>query len=361
MKLEMKDSEITYELEAFVADCNISVVQAMQKIDIGGRGILFLVDGSNRLLGCVSDGDIRRWIIKTADLSAKVSEFMTKEPLFVTLGKADLAGGIMQEYLVSAVPVVNDKKEIQCIAIRRSSNKSEIVDTTLRNIPVIIMAGGKGTRLYPYTKILPKPLIPIGDIPIIERIINRFTARGVNRFYMTVNYKKNMIKSYFDDLHKEYEIDYVEESKPLGTGGSITLINDKFDTPVIVTNCDILIQADLTEIYKFHNDSGNIITVVSSVKNTVIPYGVLNIKENGVIERIQEKPSLSHLINTGMYIVNPEAIDMIPKDSFFHMTQLVEMCINEGKKVGVFPISEDAFLDMGEFEEMQRMEEKLKI
>lgn len=357
----MKDSEITYELTKYVADRGISVVQAMQKIDDGGKGILFLIDDDEVLVGCVTDGDIRRWIIKTADLSASVDIFMTKSPQYVYIWDTEPAEKILREKSINAVPIVDDDFRIHGIAVRSVFNRKGDADDCLKGVPVVIMAGGMGTRLYPYTKILPKPLIPIGDVPIVERIMEKFAMRGVNKIYMTVNYKKGMIKSYFDEVSRSYDISYVEENKPLGTGGSIKLIEEKFDRPIIVTNCDILIQADLGEIYKFHKESGNDITIVSSVKNTTIPYGVLKIKENGIVEEMQEKPSLSNLINTGMYVLNPELIDMIPDDTFFHMTHLVDECIETGKQVGIFPISEDSYLDMGELEEMRRMEDKLKI
>ena len=232
---------------------------------------------------------------------------------------------------------------------------------TVREVPVVVMAGGKGTRLYPYTKILPKPLIPIGDIPIMERIIDKFVEYGVADFYATVNYKKSMIKSYFADLAKEYSIQYVEEDKPLGTAGSLRLIDTEFECPIIVTNCDILIHADYADIYKYHKESGNAITIVSALKNIVVPYGVIHSKENGTVISMEEKPKLSYFVNTGMYVLNPDLLQKIPEDTFFHMTDLTDLLIQEGKQVGMYPISEDSFLDMGEFEEMRRMEKKLNL
>ena len=233
--------------------------------------------------------------------------------------------------------------------------------TLLSGVPVVIMAGGKGTRLYPYTKILPKPLVPIGDTPIVERIINYFSDFGMKSFYMTVNYKKAMIRSYFDEVEKDYTIKYVEENKPLGTGGSIKLIEDRFDRPIFISNCDSLILADYYDIYQHHLNAGNHITVVSALKNIQVPYGVMHTGENGALKSMEEKPKLSYFINTGMYVINPETIDLIPDDTMFHMTHLVEAVMKKGGKVGTYPVSEDSFLDMGELDEMKRMEEKLHI
>ena len=170
-----------------------------------------------------------------------------------------------------------------------------------------------------------------------------------------------MICSYFNDLSPKYEIKYIEEEKPLGTGGSIKLINVKFDRPIFVTNCDALILADYSDIYEHHLSSGNKITVISALKNVTIPYGVLHTGENGKILSMEEKPKLSYFINTGMYIINPETIELIPDNEIFHMPQLVDKVMKQGGKAGMYPISEDSFLDMGELSEMKRMEEKLHI
>lgn len=195
----------------------------------------------------------------------------------------------------------------------------------------------------------------------MERIVNKFLDYGVQRFYATVNYKKNMIKSYFQEAQVECNIKYVEENKPLGTAGSLSLIEDKFECPFVVTNCDTLIHADYTDIYRYHRENGNELTIVTALKNIVVPYGVVHSVENGLIDSMEEKPKLSYFVNTGMYILNPYLMDEIPADTFYHMTDLTNKLLTEERKVGMYPISEDSFLDMGEFEEMRRMEAKLNL
>lgn len=350
------------EMEKYLATGELHVVPAMEQIDQGAKGILFVVDHEKRLVGCVTDGDIRRWLIKTADLTGMISQIMYTRPKYVLEHDTVDYEAYMERNAISAVPVLDQEKHIVDIIFRHGGNT--VVDAKkklLADVPVIIMAGGKGTRLYPYTKILPKPLIPIGDIPIIERIMNEYVEYGARDFYLTVNYKKGMIKSYFDDIQPDYRITYVNEEKPLGTGGSISLIGKQFDVPVIVANCDSLIKTDLADIYLQHQKSGNKITVVSSLKNVVIPYGVIRVKQQGIIESMEEKPRHSYLINTGMYVVDPDMLDLIPKDTFYHMTDLIEDAMKQEFQVGVYPVSEDSFLDMGEFAEMKRMEEKLKV
>lgn len=347
-------------LNDFIGSSDLSIVDAMGKIDMNAKGILFIVDKEHKVVGSLSDGDIRRWLLKSGEITANVAKAMNLSPYILNYRNRNSALKVMKEKCIKAIPLINDNGSI--IDVYLSSDTEENVHKgNLDGVPVVIMAGGKGTRLYPYTKILPKPLVPIGDTPIVERIIDYYTSFGINLFYMTVNYKKAMIRSYFDDIERQYEIRYVEEDKPLGTGGSIKLIPDKFDKPLFVTNCDALILADYYDIYQYHIKTGNDITMVSALKNFQVPYGVLHTGNNGVLNTMEEKPKLSYFINTGMYIINPQTIDLIPTDTFFHMTHLVEEVMKSGGKVGTYPVSEDSFLDMGELDEMKRMEEKLGI
>lgn len=352
----------TKELSPFLIRKSATVVEALQKIDKNSKGLLFIAGEANRLEGVITDGDVRRWLIKTGDLSGKVEEFMNSSPLLVHQNDLKDAIRIMQEEKVTAIPVVDESGALVDIVFHDMAEQPALkMSSALTSVPVVIMAGGKGTRLYPYTKILPKPLIPIGDIPIMERIIEKFRQFGVNDYYATVNYRKNMIRSYFSDQTKGYELNYVEEDQPLGTAGSLKLIEKEFDVPFFVTNCDILIHADYEDIYRYHKESGNEITVVSALKNIVVPYGVLKTSENGIVEKMEEKPKLSYFVNSGMYILNSEVVEDIPENTFFHMTDLIDKLLASKRQVGMYPVSEDSFLDMGEFEEMHRMEQKLNL
>ena len=347
---------------SFLISPDSTVVEAMQKIDSNARGILFIIDKQWKLLGVATDGDIRRWLIKTGNLQEEISHLMNRNPKSVYRREVASAQDVMKRYSITALPVLNAKGIVIDILFDQEE-KVEVKEGNhfLEKVPVVIMAGGKGTRLYPYTKILPKPLIPIGDIPIMERIIDKFRDFGVTDFYATVNYRKNMIKSYFTDAASDYEIKYVEENQPLGTAGSLRLIENDFIEPFVVTNCDILIHADYEDIYRYHKESGNELTIVSALKNIVVPYGVIHSSENGAVQSMEEKPKLSYFVNTGMYILNPELKKEIPEDTFYHMTDLTDKLLKEKRKVGMYPISEDSFLDMGEFEEMHRMEKKLDL
>lgn len=349
-------------IEPLVAGRHTMLVEAMQKIDDNSNGILFVTDEEDRLCGVLSDGDIRRWIIRTGRLDVEICLVMNKNPRFISEENRQNPYSYMEAEMISALPMLNKDGRIHEIVFMNDKINLHVVENdSLKDIPVIIMAGGEGTRLYPYTKILPKPLIPVGDVPIMERIIEYFCRYGIREYYVTVNYKKTMIRSYFSEMSRPYHIQYVEEDCPLGTAGSLRLLENTFDVPVFVTNCDILIRADYEDIYNYHRTSGNVITMVTALKNDIIPYGVVYTRENGEVCQIEEKPRRSYFVNTGMYVINPEMIQFIPENTFFHMTDLMTRVMQKGFKVGMYPVSENSFLDMGEFDEMKRMEEKLDL
>lgn len=352
------------QLSKYIGTETLSIVDAMERIDANAKGILIITDEQGLLKGALTDGDVRRWILKAGELNASVESAMTPHPRYLFVEERDRAQAFMQQEFIAALPIIDRSMKVVDIILLSEIENLKLekpAKKDLSSVPVVIMAGGKGSRLYPYTKILPKPLIPIGDTPIVERIIGCFVEYGINHFYMTVNYKKGMIRSYFSELTPSYEIEYVEEDKPLGTGGSIKLIDKEFDRPLFITNCDALILTDYGDLYDYHIKSRNAITMVSALKNIIVPYGVLHSGDNGELLSMEEKPKLSYFINTGMYVINPDIIELIPADRMFHMTHLIEAVMKQGGKVGMYPVSEDSFLDMGEFDEMKRMEEKLDI
>lgn len=339
--------------EIFI-DKHMTIRESIKKLDMTAKKILIVVE-KKLLLGTVTDGDIRRWILKNGDLNFEVENIMNKEPICLSLSEKYLAKQIMEENLIESIPIIGAKREVLDIVFWNDKLERSLQEHNKISVPVVIMAGGKGTRLYPYTKILPKPLIPIGDYSITERIIKKFTDCGCSEFYLTVNYKKNMIKAYFDELDKNYEISYVEEEKFLGTGGSLSLLRGKINKTFVVSNCDILVEANYVDILKYHRDNNNLITMVTSLKNYTIPYGIVKLGEHGQVIGTLEKPEYDYLVNTGFYVLEAETLKDVPDNTFFHITDLINKYIEEGKKVGTYPITEKSWLDMGEFKEMDRM------
>ncbi len=333
-----------------------SILDAMQQLDKSARKILF-VHREGKLMASLTDGDIRRWILKKGDLQMSVKYAANYEPKYLYEQQADQAVRTMKDYGIDALPIVDKERRIRKVVF---TNDLKLEHRTFeKEIPVVIMAGGLGTRLSPYTNILPKPLIPVGDYPIAEHIINRFCNDGCRQFYMIVNYKRNMIKAYFEEIDKAYQLDFIMEEKALGTGGGISLLKGKIKDTFILTNCDILIDDDLPRAYEQHIKSANLITMVCSLKNFTIPYGVVNIGEDGTIASIQEKPNMSFFTNTGCYFVEPEVIEDLEYNEPADFPTIIEKYMKEGKRIGIYPIGEEAWLDMGQLDELEKMKARL--
>lgn len=333
-----------------------SILDAMKQLDKSAKKVLF-VHKEGKLLAALTDGDIRRWILKKGDLKIAIKYVANYKPIYLYETQTDQTMRTMKEHGIDALPIVDDENRI--IRVVFANDLAQGHGIFEKSIPVVIMAGGLGTRLSPYTNILPKPLIPVGDYPIAEHIINRFFSYGCRQFYMIVNYKRNMIKAYFDELSKSYRLDFITEEKALGTGGGISLLKGKIKETFILTNCDILIDDDLTKAYKQHIASGNMITMVCSLKNFTIPYGVINIGEDGTIASMQEKPNMSFFTNTGCYFVEPRVIEEMEYNEPADFPSIIEKYRKVGKRVGVYPIGEEAWLDMGQLDELEKMKARL--
>lgn len=349
------------QLKNLIGSPEMTIVDAMEAIDHNAKGILFVTDEGRHLVGCITDGDIRRWLIKTGNLKAYISGAMNRAPKYVLETEKRKSYSIMHRYKLTAIPVVNEEKKVVDVIFDEDQfiERAVHVSDELSNVPVVMMAGGKGTRLYPYTKVLPKPLIPIGDIPIAERIIDQFNSVGCKDFWLIVNYRKNMIKAYFNEIEKNYSINYADEEIPLGTAGGLSLLKGKIKDTFILSNCDILIQEDFRKIYNYHKKQHNVITMVCSLKNYHIQYGVVNLGKDGSIKSMEEKPTVSFFTNTGCYIVEPEVLDKIPNNTSIGFPDIIAKYRDAGAKVGVYPISEQSWLDMGQLDTLEDMQRRL--
>ena len=330
------------------------IKDALKQLEETERKTLFVVDDGSRLIGTLTDGDIRRWILAEGSLDGEVESICNKKPRVAVVNyDAEQVKKEMLENKIGCIPVVNAEREIIEILFWEDLFGEGVArkQTKPIELPVVIMAGGKGTRLDPFTKILPKPLIPLGDKTVIEIIIDSFVDCGVGKFYISVNYKSKIIKSYFEELDPPYSIDYINEDKPLGTAGSLRYLCGKINTPLIITNCDVIIKADYHDLVEHHLAKGNDITLVASLKNYNIPYGVCEIENGGTLNRIREKPEYNFLVNTGLYVLQPETLELIPENEFFHITHLMEKVKATGGKVGVYPISDKSWIDTGEWAE----------
>jgi dTDP-glucose pyrophosphorylase len=344
------------EIIEFLIDENATMIDAMQQLDRVGKKVLFAVrDG--RLVASLTDGDIRRWILRKGNLEAKVKDIANYNPKFLHEEDKEQAKDVLKKYSIEALPILDETDGIISIVLW---NEKDVGTKRKLDIPVVIMAGGLGTRLYPYTKILPKPLIPIGEIPIVEHIMNRFYQYGSGKFYLIVNHKKNMIKAYFNEIERAYTVDYADEDMFLGTGGGLSLLKGKIDTTFVLSNCDILIEEDYEKIYNYHRKENNLITMVCSLKHIRIPYGVIQVGETGEIVNMEEKPELTFFTNTGMYIVEPKVIKELEEDRAVDFPDIIERYKLKGEKIGVYPICEDNWTDMGQLDGMEKLQRRFE-
>lgn len=334
-----------------------SIKQAIQRLEEVRCKVVYVVKGK-KLLASISDGDIRRFTLKAGDINEKVSSIANYSPCTCNEYHKDQWKKIFRESELYSVPIINLNREITGVVFR---DGTVIREQEKMDVPVVMMAGGRGTRLHPYTKILPKALIPIGDIPVAEHILNRFSECGCKDCFMIVNHKRGMIQSYFENIDRDYSLEYIEEEQPLGTGGGLSLLRGKVNKDFILTNCDILIDADYTAIYHIHKKKHNFITMVLSEYKADIPYGVVSIDEENNYSGVIEKPTYQYFINTGVYIVNSRVIDELEENRPISFPDIIEYYKEKGEKIGCYIVSESAYMDMGQFEELEKMKEKLNV
>ena len=341
----------------YVVSETTTIVDTMKAINRGEKAVAFVCrDG--RLIAAVSDGDIRRHIMYGGDINNEISIIANYQPIFLSVDEVLDYDQFMIDKSIQALPIVDEDMHIVDI---RFLGKSVVTHADNIGIPVVMMAGGKGSRLKPYTEVLPKPLIPIGEKTITEHIIDRFSEYGCSHFNIIINYKKNFIKSYFQDNEKKYDITFLEEPEFWGTGGGLKLAEDLIDGTFFITNCDVLIDADYKQIFDLHKQQGNVITLVCAKKKIVVPYGTVNTNDDGSVISMTEKPTLEYITNTGVYIAEPEFLKRIPSNTMIHITDVIDGCIADGMKVGTYIIKEDEWLDMGQLDEMERMKRHLNI
>ena len=340
----------------------ISIKEALKRLNDTGEKVLLVVDENNKLLGTLTDGDIRRYILKTGTLEGTVELIYNKNPVYAIEGQSDdEIKSMIFKNKVELLPIVNEKKQV--IGFYRwtdfyeedieTYNTSEQLD-----IPVVIMAGGKGTRLDPFTRVLPKPLLPIKDKTITELIIDSFKKFGIKKFYLTLNYKGKVIESYFNSIEKDYEIEFIWEEEFLGTAGSLYLLKDVIKSDFFVSNCDIILKVNYSDVYKYHKSMKGDFTTITSIKHYKLPYGVVYTKEGGLIDKVEEKPEHTFQINTGVYLLNKEVLDYIPSTTYLDMPQLIDTLLQNQKRVLAYPVNEKDYLDVGQWQEYK---EVLKI
>lgn len=336
-----------------------SIRDAIKKIDIEKLNSLIVINSKKKVLGIFTMGDFRRVALFGLDIEEKISSIINKNFIYLMddFSNNEAKKLFTNNNLILDIPVLNKNFKLIKIISRKDffSHKHLIVkNINLKNFPVVIMAGGKGTRLDPFTRILPKPLIPFGHNPIIRVLMDYFIKFGLKKFYISINEKSNMIKAYFHDLKSLYNVKYIEEKKPLGTAGSLRLLKNKLKNTFFVTNSDVLIYAYYPSIIEFHKKNNYDLTLVSSMKSFLIAYGVCTFDKDGALKNITEKPNYDLFVNTGLYIMEPKILKLIPYNVKFDMNDLIIKIKEKGMKIGVFPITENSWIDVGQWSEYKK-------
>lgn len=333
-----------------------SLLAALEKMDERKVKTLFVFEGDH-FRGLFTVGDVQRAIIKNVALDEYVGAILDRNKIY---GYKTETEAVIREKMrairAEVMPILDESGEILDIWFwDELFNEQEPDNRPKIDMPVVIMAGGKGTRLKPITNVIPKPLVPVGEKTILEVIMDQFESIGCHKFYMSVNYKADMMKYYLSQLDHQYDIEFFMEDKPLGTIGSVSFLKGKINTPFFVSNCDSINEQDYRDVWDYHVNNHNDMTMVTMIKSFKIPYGVIETGENGLMTALKEKPEQTYQVNTGVYILNPELIDEIPEGEFFHITHLMEKVQSRGGRVGCFPVSEHSWKDMGEWPEYLKM------
>ncbi len=331
----------------------LTIKEALSQLDGVPCKVLFVVkDG--KLQGSLTDGDVRRFLLAGGNLQDCLMKATNHHPRCADSRAA--ADQLLSTSKLPAVPVV--KEENVLVSIRFRGHLQDQSATGI-DLPVVIMAGGKGTRLEPYTKILPKPLIPVGDMPILEHIMHEFRTYGCHRFHLIVNHKKQLIKAYFAENDAGVQPIYYDETEPLGTGGGLYMLKGKIRETFFLSNCDILIKTDYEQILHFHRENRNAITMICANKTVTIPYGVVETGEDNTILEMKEKPHFSFLTNTGFYVVEPDVLEDIEDNVPIGFPDIIERERQKGRKTAVFSVADSEWMDMGQLTTLEEMRERL--
>jgi dTDP-glucose pyrophosphorylase len=328
----------------------------MKKMDQVDSKLLFVFDG-DAFAGILSIGDIQRAIIRGNSLDTPVLKVVREQ--FTAARPEDARQDICDRML---------KLRTECMPVVRSDGSLEDVlfwedvFTEVRQVtprvqnPVVIMAGGKGTRLRPLTNVIPKPLVPVGDKTIIELIIAQFRASGVTEFFITANYKADMLKAYLEqsDALRGVSSRIIVEPTPLGTIGSLSLLKNLVRDTFFVSNCDVYVDQEHSSILEYHKSNRNLVTLVAALRHFSIPYGIVTSGVDGELATIEEKPAGAYLANTGVYVLEPQLLDRVPDNEEFTITDLIDLVRQSGGRVGVFPVTERSWLDIGEWPQYLR-------
>lgn len=333
-----------------------TIGDAVGAIDAGGYQIALVIEDDGRFVGTITDGDIRRGLLKGFGMASPAVEVVNKNPRTVTSdAPRSTLLAVMHEHAVRQVPVVGAD---QRVAGLWHADEIDAFEKYPPN-PVILMAGGLGKRLRPLTENTPKPLLTLGDKPLLESILEQFIRQGFRDYYISVNYLAKSIMDHFGDgAHWDVKINYLKEDEPLGTAGALRLLPERPDVPMIVMNGDLITRVNFDNLLNYHAEAGVMGTMCVREYDMEVPFGVVDI-ENNMIQSIDEKPVHRFFVNAGIYVVSPAALDLVPAKGRYDMTGLFNDLVAKGYNAAAFPIHE-YWLDVGAIDDFERAKMDIK-
>lgn len=343
-------SSSLYQWERALLSPTASIAQAIQRLDDASLRVVIIVDADRKVVGTVTDGDVRRALINQISMEDQVATIMNRSPVTVNseCSRSEMLE-IMRRKDILQVPIINCSEAIVGLeTIYDRSGKDDLPN------PVVLMAGGFGKRLQPLTNSIPKPMLKVGGKPILEIIVDQLARSGLRSIFLSVHFKANLIKDYFQDGQRwGVQIKYLEEEEPLGTAGALSLLPKGIgNAPVLVMNGDVLTRVGFQEVIRYHNEQQSDITVGIREYEFQIPYGVITVDQNRLCS-ITEKPTHSEFVNAGIYVINQCLLDHVERGVRTDMTDLIEMRLAENKEVSAFPIHE-YWIDIGRIDEFER-------
>lgn len=350
------------DINQFIVTELSSIRDALKIMDEGGQDFCVCVDDKLKVVGVITDGDFRRAVHHGIQLDENISRIVNRNFYFVNKDytKEEIET-IFNNTLVRQIPVLEDGVLAGIVSMDKFYGEDRSKKHRILDNPVVIMAGGKGTRLDPFTRILPKPLIPLGNDPVIKVIMDEFYKFGISNFHISLQDKGRMVRAYFHEHQLGYQIEFIHEDEPLGTVGALRQLEGKMKDSFFVSNCDIIIRTDYGAFYDFHTSGNYAMTIVGSMRHYTIPYGICEMDTGGTLKSIHEKPQYDFLVNTGMYLLQPKVLEYIPENVYFNMTDLIQEVQKKGLKVGIFPVSEKSWIDVGQLSEYKEIIKKLNL
>ena len=347
-------------LKKFFLFTNFSIKKSLKIINLSGSGTALVVNKKNQLLGTLSDGDIRRAVIRNFDFNNSIKNIYNKNPTFFYDENVDTdqLKNIFLDLKLEIIPIVDKNKIVKELIFWTDvvdDKKKKKNYQTLKNIPLVIMAGGSGTRMQPYSYILPKTLFPINNKSIVEHIIEKFKNFELKEIFFSINKNDNLLETYFKSKKNDIKIKFVRENKPLGTSGSLALMKKYIKNEIfLVSNCDVIANLDLNKIIKFHKSNKSTLTLIAAKKHLKIPYASLEVDDKNHFKGLKEKPSYKYIVNIGVYVCSKKVFEYININKPMNMTDLISKLNNSKHNVVIYEIDDHQWIDTGQISEFKK-------